>query len=219
MYSTVIENYIKTIYHLHLQHERVSTTELSQALKVKSASVTDMLQRLEEMELIDYKKYQGAILTEKGHQKAIELVRKHRLWEVFLVEKLQFNWSEVHAVAEQLEHIQSVKLIDNLEAFLGYPKWDPHGDPIPDKEGKFAPREQIPLFDLGIGETGTILGVTVDDEQFLRFLEQTQLIIGKTITIKNFHQFDESIQIVMEKTTINLSKKVATSILVRRIAL
>lgn len=217
MPSIVIENYLKSIFHLSQnENNRITTTELAKYMNVKSASITDMMQRLEGMDLVDYKKYQGVVLTNLGRKRAIDLVRKHRLWEVFLVEKLQFNWSEVHIVAEQLEHIHSEKLIDQLEKFLGNPKWDPHGDPIPDKEGTMETREQLPLSELQKGETGTILGVALDDADFLKFLEETELTIGKKIYINAAFSFDDSVQIMANKQLTNLSKKVAQHILVRK---
>ncbi|MBK7505722.1 MAG: metal-dependent transcriptional regulator [Bacteroidetes bacterium] len=217
MLSIIIENYLKSIFHLSQnENNRITTTELAKYMNVKSASITDMMQRLEGMDLVDYKKYQGVILTNLGRKRAIDLVRKHRLWEVFLVEKLQFNWSEVHIVAEQLEHIHSDKLIDKLENFLGNPKWDPHGDPIPDKEGTMETREQFPLADLLKGESATILGVSLDDENFLKFLEESELTIGKKILVNTAFSFDDSVQILANNQLINLSKKVAQHILVRK---
>lgn len=217
MLSIVIENYLKSIFHLtQNENNRITTTELAKYMNVKSASITDMMQRLEGMDLVDYKKYQGVILTNLGRKRAIDLVRKHRLWEVFLVEKLQFTWSEVHIVAEQLEHIHSDKLIDKLENFLGNPKWDPHGDPIPDKEGTMETREQFPLAELLKGESATILGVSLDDENFLKFLEESELTIGKKILVNTAFSFDDSVQILANNQLINLSKKVAQHILVRK---
>jgi DtxR family Mn-dependent transcriptional regulator len=217
MLSIIIENYLKSIFHLtQNENNRITTTELAKYMNVKSASITDMMQRLEGMDLVDYKKYQGVILTNLGRKRAIDLVRKHRLWEVFLVEKLQFNWSEVHIVAEQLEHIHSDKLIDKLENFLGNPKWDPHGDPIPDKEGTMETREQFPLAELLKGESATILGVSLDDENFLKFLEGSELTIGKKILVNTAFSFDDSVQIMANNQLINLSKKVAQHILVRK---
>ena len=217
MLSIIIENYLKSIFHLSQnENNRITTTELAKYMNVKSASITDMMQRLEGMDLVDYKKYQGVILTNLGRKRAIDLVRKHRLWEVFLVEKLQFTWSEVHIVAEQLEHIHSDKLIDKLENFLGNPKWDPHGDPIPDKEGTMETREQFPLAELLKGESATILGVSLDDENFLKFLEESELTIGKKILVNTAFSFDDSVQILANNQLINLSKKVAQHILVRK---
>ena len=217
MLSIIIENYLKSIFHLtQNENNRITTTELAKYMNVKSASITDMMQRLEGMDLVDYKKYQGVILTNLGRKRAIDLVRKHRLWEVFLVEKLQFNWSEVHIVAEQLEHIHSDKLIDKVENFLGNPKWDPHGDPIPDKEGTMETREQFPLAELLKGESATILGVSLDDENFLKFLEESELTIGKKILVNTAFSFDDSVQILANNQLINLSKKVAQHILVRK---
>ena len=131
------ENYLKTIYHLTIiSDSEISTNAIAEKMETKASSVTDMLKKLAEKDLVDYKKYQGVSLTEKGKLSAKMIVRKHRLWEVFLVEKLDFSWDEVHDIAEQLEHIKSEKLINKLDDFLGNPTEDPHGDPIPDKNGK-----------------------------------------------------------------------------------
>jgi DtxR family transcriptional regulator, Mn-dependent transcriptional regulator len=126
------ENYLKAIYHLSKEEdESVSTNALAERLETTAASVSDMLKKLAKKELIEYKKYQGVNISEKGKRVALQIIRKHRLWEVFLVEKLSFNWDEVHEIAEQLEHIDSPTLVKRLDEFLGYPKFDPHGDPIP----------------------------------------------------------------------------------------
>ena len=135
------ENYLKTIYHLTTSlSTEISTNAIAEMMETKASSVTDMLKKLAEKDLVHYKKYQGVFLTPKGKLAAKMIVRKHRLWEVFLVEKLDFSWDEVHEVAEQLEHIQSKKLIDKLDQFLEYPSIDPHGDPIPNAKGEWPPK-------------------------------------------------------------------------------
>src|SRR5690554_5916872 len=137
MFSDSEENYLKSIFHLQrLSEDGVSTNAIADRMQTKASSVTDMLKKLADKDLVNYIKYQGVTLTNKGKKTAASIIRKHRLWEVFLVEKLDFNWDEVHEIAEQLEHIQSEKLIKKLDAFLGYPKKDPHGDPIPDADGE-----------------------------------------------------------------------------------
>src|ERR1700755_1730561 len=153
------ENYLKGIYHLSIQSESVSTNQIAAALNTKAASVTDMLKKLAEKQLINYTRYQGVTLTATGEQIALSIVRKHRLWEYFLVEKLNFKWDEVHDVAEELEHISSKELVDRLHRFMGYPKYDPHGDPIPDSKGQFKSHELKPVSALAVNAMGVISGV------------------------------------------------------------
>src|SRR6185312_6510017 len=144
------ENYLKAIYHLSTQEENVSTNQIAVSLNTKAASVTDMLKKLADKELINYAKYQGVTLTVQGEKVALNIVRKHRLWEYFLVEKLNFKWDEVHDVAEELEHISSRELVDRLDDFMGNPKYDPHGDPTPDRHGKFKAHELKPVSTLSV---------------------------------------------------------------------
>src|ERR1700744_1137642 len=153
------ENYLKTIYHLSHQGDNVSTNQIAAALNTKAASVTDMLKKLADKQLINYTPYQGVTLTAEGEKIALLIIRKHRLWEYFLVEKLNFKWDEVHDVAEELEHISSPELIDRLDDFMGNPKYDPHGDPIPDSNGQFKSHELKPVAALIVNESGIISGV------------------------------------------------------------
>src|SRR6201995_1848842 len=153
------ENYLKSIYHLSLNNESVSTNQIAALLSTSAASVTDMLKKLAEKQLINYARYQGVTLTSAGEKIALHIIRKHRLWEYFLVEKLHFKWDEVHEMAEEMEHISSVELIDRLDKFMGYPKHDPHGDPIPDSEGHFRMHELAPLSSMDAGNRGIISGV------------------------------------------------------------
>ena len=154
------ENYLKAIYHLSTEEEEtVSTNSLAERLQTTAASVSDMLKKLAKKELIEYKKYQGVNISEKGKRVALQIIRKHRLWEVFLVEKLSFNWDEVHEIAEQLEHIDSPILVKRLDEFLGYPKFDPHGDPIPDERGEFQAMPQITLSEMAPNQSGLLVGV------------------------------------------------------------
>src|ERR1700759_1428986 len=153
------ENYLKSIYHLALNSESVSTNQLAALLNTKASSVTDMLKKLSEKELINYTPYQGVSLTADGEKIAVNIIRKHRLWEYFLVEKLDFKWDEVHEMAEELEHISSTELIDRLDKFMEYPKYDPHGDPIPDASGKFKRQELKPVSALAVTQSGVVAGV------------------------------------------------------------
>ncbi|MFC4210319.1 metal-dependent transcriptional regulator [Pedobacter lithocola] len=214
MQSFTEENYLKVIYHLAEQTNNVQTNAIAEQIQTKPASVTDMIKKLAEKGLVDYVKYQGVTLTDKGRHAAIDIVRKHRLWEVFLVEKLNFKWDEVHDVAEELEHIKSVHLIERLDEFLGFPKADPHGDPIPDKNGRFAKTQFIKLIELKIGDSGTITGVSQHSSAFLKHLEKLGLTLGKQIKISDVTDFDGSVEILIEEKQINISREVAKHILI-----
>jgi len=214
MQSFTEENYLKVIYHLAEQTNNVQTNAIAEQIQTKPASVTDMIKKLAEKGLVDYVKYQGVTLTEKGRQTAIDIVRKHRLWEVFLVDKLNFKWDEVHDVAEELEHIKSVDLIERLDEFLGFPKSDPHGDPIPDKNGRFAKTQFIKLIELKIGDSGTITGVSQHTSAFLKHLEKLGLTLGKQIEISDVTDFDGSVEILVNQKQINISREVAKHILI-----
>ena len=175
-----------------------------------------MLKKLSEKELVDYVKYQGVTLTEKGKLTAISIVRKHRLWEVFLVEKLNFKWDEVHEVAEELEHIKSTLLVERLDEFLDFPKVDPHGDPIPDKHGNFADLSFVKLSKLKVGDKGTITGVSEHSSPFLKHLEKLGLTLGKKIEVSEIIDFDGSVELLIEQQKINISREVAKHILINK---
>lgn len=186
------ENYLKAIYHLSAEDsQQVNTNRIAAVLNTKPASVTDMIKKLSTKNLINYERYQGVCLTEEGKDIALKIVRKHRLWEFFLVEKLAFGWDEVHELAEQLEHIQSVKLMDRLDEFLGFPAYDPHGDPIPDQNGTIKSCAMKPVAILQAGDAGTISGVKEHSPLFLQYLEKIDLKIGKKISVEEIIAFDE----------------------------
>ncbi len=192
------ENYLKTIYVLterDQSQDSISTNAIAARLGTAAPSVSDMLRRLSEKGLLVYEKYKGVSLSSSGKTVATQLIRRHRLWETFLVDKLQYAWDEVHPLAEQLEHIQSEDLINRLEAFLGFPRFDPHGDPIPDKQGNFAFRQQILLSQLEIGQNAVIVGVNEHSPDFLRYLDQLQLVIGTQIQVIEKYPFDDSIRL------------------------
>ena len=173
MLSLTEENYLKAIYHLSDGGSKaVLTNELAEAMNTKAASATDMIKKLSAKEFISYEKYYGVNVTHKGKVEALMVIRKHRLWETFLVDKLGFNWDEVHEVAEQLEHINSSRLIEKLDEFLGYPKVDPHGDPIPDNKGKIKAQPQLPLDQLKKGYLGKIAAVKDSDSNLLKYLDK-----------------------------------------------
>lgn len=216
MQSFTEENYLKIIYHLSEISNPVQTNAIAERMQTKAASVTDMIRRLSEKKFIHYVKYQGVTLTEQGKLTAINIVRKHRLWEVFLVEKLNFKWDQVHEVAEELEHINSTLLVERLDEFLEFPKVDPHGDPIPDKHGNFADLSFIKLNKLKAGEKGTITGVSEHSSPFLRHLEKLGLTLGKQVEITEIIDFDGSVALLVDDKNVNISKEVAKHILISK---
>lgn len=214
MQSFTEENYLKVIYHLSEISNPVQTNAIAEKIQTKAASVTDMLKKLADKELVDYIKYQGVTLTEKGKLTAINIIRKHRLWEVFLTEKLHFKWDEVHDVAEELEHITSTLLVERLDEFLEFPKVDPHGDPIPDQYGNFASLSFIKLNKLKVNEIGTITGVSEHSSPFLKHLEKLGLTLGKKIAVSEILDFDGSVELLVDQVKINISREVAKHILI-----
>lgn len=208
------ENYLKALYSCSLQNEAVSTNQLAEALQTTAASVTDMLKRLNEKNLVQYIKYQGASLLPQGKGIAIQIIRRHRLWEVFLVDKLGYTWDTIHPIAEQLEHIQSPDLIDRLDKFLGYPEQDPHGDPIPTSEGTFKKSFQIPLSQLALTQKATFTGVANHTSAFLQYLDKLNIQLGVVICLMEINDFDKSIQLSIENQEVMISHLVAENILV-----
>lgn len=214
MHSFTEENYLKVIYHLSQEDTgTVQTNAIANGMNTKAASVTDMLKKLSDKKLIDYIKYQGVTLTEKGKIAAIKVIRKHRLWEVFLVDKLKFKWDEVHDIAEELEHINSPLLVERLDDFLGFPKRDPHGDPIPDKDGNFEPSANVHLHQMISGQSGIIIGVSEHSSPFLIHLEKLGLTIGVAVEIIEITDYDGSAELLVNNQRINVSRKVAQHIL------
>lgn len=218
MNSFTEENYLKAIFKLLEKGEKaVSTTALSARMNTKAATVTDMIKRLAEKKLINYEKYQGVTLTEKGKAIAISIIRKHRLWEVFLVEKLHFKWDEVHEMAEQLEHVKSEELVNRIDAFLNFPKFDPHGDPIPDSKGIFNRKKSLLLAEIHAGQKCIMTGVVDHSVNFLQYLDKVGLSIGKEIKLIEVVGFDKSIQVQLNgKEKIFLSHEVAKNLLVNK---
>jgi len=208
------ENYLKAICNLSDQRNTVvSTNSIAEQLQTKASSVTDMLKKLSDKKLINYEKYQGVTLTTAGTKVALKIIRKHRLWEVFLVEQLKFKWDEVHDIAEQLEHVVSPELVNRLDKYLDYPKFDPHGDPIPDKKGVFSNRKEFSLADLKSKDKGIIVGVNDSSVAFLQYLEEKKLLLGTTVMMIEKFKYDKSISIEMNgKTAVTISNKVARNI-------
>jgi len=218
MITLTEENYIKAIYHLSSNGEKtVNTNAIASAMQTKASSVTDMIKKLSEKNYADYKKYQGVTLTDDGRRVAVNIIRKHRLWEVFLVEKLNFSWDEVHEVAEHLEHIKSEKLIDELDAFLEFPTYDPHGDPIPDKEGNFKHIEKIVLAKAEVGSTYKCVGVDDTSSKFLKYLDSNNIALGTIIIVKHKEPYDNSIKLTLGDSEIVVSQSVAKNLYLKKV--
>ena len=220
MHETIImrsrseEDYLKAIYSLWKNDEPISTTDIANYLNMKASSVTDMLQKLSDKGWINYKKYKGANLTDEGKKIALSIIRKHRLWETFLVSNLHFKWDEVHEIAEQLEHIDSAELINRLDNYLGNPMYDPHGDPIPNKEGKIPKSFSIPLIELPVNKIGKVVGVSSDTPSFLQYLDKINIQLGSTIKVKDKIEFDQSLEIIINDKNYQISATVAKNILI-----
>ena len=215
-YSTSEENYIKTIYHLQGENSTVTTNALAQELQTKPASITDMLKKLKIKKLVHYKAYQGFRLSNEGKKVALGIIRRHRLWEFFLSEKLKFEWDEVHVVAEQLEHVGSKKLIDKLDEYLGFPKFDPHGDPIPDHSGKMQHSRQVCLLDIPLNKTAEVCHVSNQSADMLEVMRHKKINIGTKIAVKKHFDFDSSLEIkVRQQSPITISQQLAKNIYVK----
>lgn len=211
------ENYIKAIWKLSQGDDPlVTTNSIAAEVHTRAASVTDMLRKLSAKKLIRYEKYQGVQLTASGRKTALSIVRKHRLWEVFLVDKLNYGWDEVHEIAEQLEHIVSDNLTDRLDLFLGHPKVDPHGDPIPDKNGRISDPNGVLLSTIGKEQSVTMTGVTEHSTAFLRYLDEQAIGLGCKMMIEDINGFDYSIRVrIHGRKTITITHAAAKNILVK----
>jgi DtxR family Mn-dependent transcriptional regulator len=208
------ENYLKSIYHLLKNADSACTNDIAAQLNTKAASVTDMLKKLADKKLINYARYQGVSLTPAGENIALGIVRKHRLWEHFLMDKLNFRWDEVHEMAEELEHVSSTELINRLDAFMGHPQFDPHGDPIPDTNGQIRHQQLKSALQLNQDQTGTIAGVSDHTPSFLQYLEKIQLTIGQTIRITGVTDYDLSLELKALNKNLNISREVAKNLLI-----
>lgn len=214
------ENYLKAIFQLQEDEKgKISTNSIAERLSTTPATVSDMLQKLSAKKMVNYLKYYGVSLTASGKKKAINVVRKHRLWELFLYEKLGFNWDEVHEIAEQLEHIQSDVLVQKLYDFLDKPKTDPHGDPIPDEDGVFPDLNAIPLAVVDPKKEAVVIGVSDHRPDFLQYLQKIGLNIGKRLNILEVISFDKSMDITIEgnRNPVHISHDAAKSIMVNLI--
>jgi len=210
------ENYIKTIFHLGGNDSQlISTNAIAAEMETKPSSVTDMAKKLADKKLLNYVRYQGVSLTTLGIKTALSIIRRHRLWEVFLVKKLDFTWDEVHEVAEQLEHIKSEKLIDKIDELLDFPKYDPHGDPIPSKSGEFLERDKQLLSELNIGAHGICVGVKDTSAAFLKFLDKNHIALGNEISVLEKEAFDDSLLIKISNRELQISNQIATNLYVK----
>ncbi len=215
-YSTSEENYIKAIYHLQQQDGNVTTNELAAELKAKPASITDMMKKLKAKKLLHYEPYQGFSLSNEGKKVALGIIRRHRLWEFFLAEKLKFTWDEVHEVAEHLEHVSSKKLIDKLDEFLGFPRVDPHGDPIPDQDGKIETSRQVCLLDLPFNKTAVVSHVSDQSTEILELLKHKHIGIGTKLEVKKKFSFDNSMEVKAGRQPVfTISEQLAKNIFVK----
>jgi len=214
-FTTSEENYIKSIYHLQKDSDTVNTNSLAAEMQTSAASVTDMLKKLQRKKLLQYERYKGFRLNETGKKVALGVVRKHRLWEYFLVEKLGFAWDKVHPIAEELEHISSDELIKRLEQFLGNPSFDPHGDPIPDRNGKIPVIRQLNLSSLPVKQQATVSSVGNQTSQMLEMLRHYHIGIGTTVTVLKHFEFDGSLEIkVLKHPACIISEQVAKNVFV-----
>jgi DtxR family Mn-dependent transcriptional regulator len=214
--TTSEENYLKVIYHLsQVSPKGVNTNAIAGMLETKASSVTDMLKKLSDKDLVSYQKYQGVTLTEKGFLSAKMIVRKHRLWEVFLVDKLQFSWDEVHEIAEELEHIQSMALIDKLDAFLGYPDFDPHGDPIPNRQGEIKKTAKLLLSEAELNQEYHCVGVKDSSSEFLKYLDKQKIALGSVFKVIEKESFDDTLTVEINAQEKIISNKIANNLYVQ----
>ena len=218
MISQTEENYLKAIFKISERNDSpANTNAIAAEINTSAASVSDMISRLAKKEVVHYEKWKGVTLTQTGRKIATNLIRKHRLWEVFLTEKLYFSWDEVHPIAEQLEHIRSEKLVNKLDTYLGHPKFDPHGDPIPDENGNFTYRKQILLSEFE-GEQAIVVGVDEHSTQFLQFLDRLGIGLGIALYILEKYDYDDSLRVSINNSREHiLSQKVTQNLFVKRI--
>ena len=210
------ENYLKTIYTLQLENPGgVNTNAVAEHLETKAASATDMIKKLDEKGLVIYRPYRGVLLNAQGEKLALQIVRKHRLWETFLAEKLEFGWEEIHDVAEQLEHIRSEKLVKELDRFLGHPEYDPHGDPIPNAAGYLPEVAKRKLSQLKVGERGVCTGANDISSSFLKFLAKQQISLGAEIEVVEVESFDRSMCVLINGEKVVLSKMASDNIYIK----
>lgn len=218
LHSFTEENYIKAIFQLTTDAPSASTNDIAKSLETKASSVTDMLKKLKDKKLVNYEKYKGVKLTKSGTTLALTLIRKHRLWETFLVNKLNFEWHQVHEIAEELEHINSDELVNRLDVFLEHPKFDPHGDPIPDINLTIEENtDNQALLDIAVGDTAKVVGVSNTNDDFLQYLSDLNINLGSKLKCLQKFDFDHTIQVLVNGKEIMLSEKVTQSIIIKTI--
>lgn len=213
-FTTSEENYLKAIFHLQEKEGTVTTNALAEKLNTKPASVTDMMKKLNAKKLLNYKPYYGFSLSAEGKKIALFIVRRHRLWEYFLSQELKFDWNEVHLLAEELEHVSSKRLIDRLDEYLGFPQFDPHGDPIPDNKGKMKNVNKVSLIELPFNQPAEVRQVTNQSKELLEMLEIKNIAIGTKVEVKKHFHFDHSIELKIKSNTVTISEQLAKNIFV-----
>lgn len=218
MNSLVEENYLKALFTLSIDRAEVSINDLSKHLAIKMPTATSMMKKLAAKDLVHYASYKPLKLTEKGKKDAALIIRKHRLTEMYLVEKMGFGWEEVHNIAEQLEHIQSPELFAKMDELLGFPKIDPHGSPIPDTNGQIIPQQHIKLSDCKIGDQAVIVAVINSSDEFLKYLNAKTISLGTTICIKKIEPFDKSVLVSYDQHEAEtLSHTVCERLLIKKV--
>lgn len=213
-FTTSEENYLKAIFHLQEEDGTVTTNALAGKLQTRPASVTDMMKKLNAKKLLHYKPYHGFSLSNEGRKIALFIIRRHRLWEYFLSEKLKFDWNEVHLLAEELEHVSSRQLIDRLDEYLGFPEFDPHGDPIPDNKGKIKTLKKISLLELPFHQSAEVRQVTNQSKEMLELLEHKSIAIGTRLEVKKHFHFDHSVELKIRNNIVTISEQLAKNIFV-----
>lgn len=218
MLSQSEENYLKAIYSLELEkNSKIGTSSIAKKIQTKASSVSDMLKKLAEKNLIDYQKYKGVSLTVSGREIAVKIVRSHRIWESFLVNKLNYTWNEVHDIAEQLEHVKSDSLIDRLDSYLNFPTHDPHGDPIPDKDGKIHKTQYHLLKTLNIGDEATLIRVKDSSNSFLAYLDHNEITLNSHLKVIYKESFDHSMLIEINNKQLSISHQITNNLFVQKI--
>ncbi len=212
------ENYLKSIFNLsEFGNKKVSTNSISKILNIEPASVTDMIKKLSKKKLIYHERYKGSSISKSGIKIALQIIRRHRLWEVFLHDKLKFKWDQIHELAEELEHVSSDNLIDSLDKFLKYPKIDPHGDPIPNKLGEIDFVDKISIYDLNINEKGIVSRIINEDDEFFNLLKKLDIEIGTEIKMIDKIEYDNSLEILVNNKSVIISKQIASNIKITKI--
>ena len=212
------ENYLKSIFNLsEFGNKKVSTNSISKILNIEPAAVTDMIKKLSKKKLIYHERYKGSSISKSGIKIALQIIRRHRLWEVFLHDKLKFKWDQIHEIAEELEHVSSDNLIDSLDKFLKYPKIDPHGDPIPNKLGEIDFVDKISIYDLNINQKGIVSRIINEDDEFFNLLKKLDIEIGSEIKMIDKIEYDDSLEISINNKSVIISKQIASNIKITKI--